>query len=186
MHGSFPGVGGRSDTDDGTPTGGLTIAAARSSGSDERWATMTPFELFGAGLALAAVVAVGTIVHELSHAFVLHAIGVSYDVEWLPGADDAGLVRASITGGWATVRLRGVPDDLAPWKLRLAALVPLVLATPFLLTLIGVLPDLSRAGNPAVSAAAIGWLACALPSPQDFSLFWHADRASQSSPNTTD
>jgi hypothetical protein len=51
------------------------------------------------------------------------------------------------------------------------------MATPLVLVLSGVLPDPARAGNQYLTAAMIGWLACAVPSPQDFSLFWYAERA---------
>jgi len=42
------------------------------------------------------------------------------------------------------------------------------------------------AETPVVAAAAIGWLACALPSPQDFSVAFYADRFLERSrdPNT--
>jgi hypothetical protein len=137
---------------------------------------VSPAELLGAGLVLVAAVAVGTIAHELSHAVALRAFGVPYELEWLPARDGAGLLRASVSGGWARVKPRGIPRGLSPWSLRTAALMPLLMSTPLALAALGVVPDPLRTGDPYLSAAAIGWLACALPSPQDFSLFWYAER----------
>ncbi len=138
---------------------------------------MSPVELIAAGVVLFAAVAVGTVIHELSHAAVLRAFAVPYEVVWLPMRTDVGALRAGLTGGWAAVRLGRVPPSCSPWALRVASLVPLLLAMPLPLVLCGVLPDPLRVGNPYLTAATIGWLACAVPSPEDFSLFWHAERA---------
>lgn len=133
--------------------------------------------LAAAGLALLAAVAVGTVAHELSHAVVLSALGVPFEIDWLPGREDRGLLAAGATGTWATVSPTRVPGHGAAWRLRAAALTPLVLATPLALALVGALPDPMQSGDPVSQAAAIGWLACAIPSPQDFSLVWYAERA---------
>lgn len=133
-------------------------------------------ELLGTGLALIAAVGAGTIAHELSHVIPLRAFGVSYDLEWLPKNEATGPLRASIAGGLASVQLRGIPGGLAPWKLRVAAFMPFLLSTPFALALVGLVPDPFQAGNSPLSAAFIGWLACAIPSPKDFSMFWYAER----------
>jgi hypothetical protein len=122
-------------------------------------------------------VVVGTIAHELSHAFALRVFGVPFEISWLPERSRTGLLRASIAGGWAVVSPRAIPPDLQPWRLRVAAMMPLLLATPLALVGFGVIPDPFVSGNPYAVAVAIGWLACALPSPQDFSLLWHADQA---------
>lgn len=119
----------------------------------------------------------GTITHELSHAFALRTFGVSFEMEWLPDRERTGLLRASIAGGWAQVRPRALPRDLEPWRLRVAAMMPLLLVAPLALVGFGVIPDPFTSGNPYQTAAAIGWLACALPSPQDFSLLWYAEQA---------
>jgi hypothetical protein len=38
-----------------------------------------------------------------------------------------------------------------------------------------------------LASVTVGWLACALPSPQDFSVFWHAERiVSEGGVPTTD
>lgn len=119
----------------------------------------------------------GTILHELSHAFALRAFGISFEMEWLPNRKHSGLLRASIAGGWASVRPLSLPSGLSPWSLRIAALMPLLLATPIVFIIVGVVPDPFGTGNPYVTAAAIGWLGCAIPSPQDFSLVWYAEQA---------
>ena len=139
-------------------------------------------QLVGAGLVLAVTVVVGTITHEFSHAFALRVFGVRFEMSWLPERDRTGLLRASIAGDWAAVRPRALPHDFEPWRLRVAAMMPLVLAVPLPLVALGVLPDPFASGNPYEVAVALGWLACALPSPQDFSLLWHAERAIEESP----
>jgi hypothetical protein len=136
-----------------------------------------PAVLLGAGFALVVAVVAGTVAHELAHALVLRTLGVPYRIEWLPDREEAGMFRAGLRGRWATVNPCNVPRGLSPWRLRVAALAPLGLATPLALALLGVLPDPFQTGNPYAGAAAIGWLACALPSPQDFSVVWYAERA---------
>lgn len=103
--------------------------------------------------------------------------GVPFEISWLPKRDRTGLLRASVTGGWATTRPLAIPGEFQPWQLRVAAMMPLFLATPLLLIGLGVLPDPFTSTGPYGAAVAIGWLACALPSPQDFSLLWYAERA---------
>lgn len=136
---------------------------------------MDPTELVAAGLVLVAAVVAGTVVHELAHALALEAFDVPYAVEWLP--DDAGAASAGVYGAWASVTPRAIPADLAPWRLKVAALAPLALGAPLALVPAGVLPDPFGTGSVLLQAATIGWLACALPSPQDFSLFAHAEDA---------
>lgn len=137
----------------------------------------TPVELVGAVVVLAGTVVAGTVAHELSHALALRAFDVPFAVEFFPDRDDAGLPRADVGGTWATVTPTAVPAEFAPWRLRTAAMMPLLLATPFALVAAGVLPDPFAAADPYPKTAALGWLACALPSPQDFSLLWYPRRA---------
>lgn len=132
--------------------------------------------LLGAGFALLAAVGAGIVVHELSHAAALRAFGVPYDVHWFPDRDDAGLLGAGVRGRWAVVTHPAIPRSASPSHLRAAALTPLLLATPFALVPLGIAPDPFRAGNVPLIAVTIGWLACALPSPGDFYVFWHAER----------
>lgn len=136
---------------------------------------MSPIQLLAAVTALLLSVAVGLLVHELAHAAALRASGVPCDVEWFPGS--GGLLGGGVAGRWATVTPRAVPEGLAPWRLRVASMMPLVLALPFVAVLAGVVPDpLATAGLP-LKLALVGWLACSLPSPQDFSVLFHAERA---------
>lgn len=134
-------------------------------------------ELVGAGVILFVAVVAGTVIHELTHAAVLRAFAVPYVIEWLPARTDVGPLRASVVGGWARVRPRRLPPTLSPWVLRVAALAPLVMAVPLVLVPLGVAPDPFETQNPYLIAATIGWTACAIPSHQDFSLVWHAERA---------
>lgn len=122
-----------------------------------------------AGVVLALSVAVGLVAHEWAHAAVLRLARVEYAVTYFPGRTD-GIVALVTTRPWAAVHPRPTGTE-PPWALRLAALAPALLALPvFGLALAGYV----TAETPVVAAAAIGWLACALPSPQDFSLVWNA------------
>ena len=136
---------------------------------------MQGIALVGAGLALLTTLGIGLVAHELTHAAVLHAFGVPYDIRWFPGqaADDS--LNAGVSSAWATVTPRRIPPGMSAWTLRLSAVAPLALAAPFLLVPAGVLPD-PLAGPAPVVAATVAWLGCALPSPRDFSLFWGADQ----------
>lgn len=133
-------------------------------------------EVVGVVLVALATVAVGTVAHELSHAVGLRALGVPYDVEWLPATDRSGLSGVVLYASLARVTPRAIPPGVSPLGLRLAAVAPLALATPAALVLLGVLPDPVASGDVLLAAAAVAWLGCALPSPQDFSVFWHADQ----------
>jgi hypothetical protein len=138
---------------------------------------VTPLEALLATVALGAGVAAGTVCHELAHALALRAARVPYDLVWLPDGSGRSVLHAAVTGRWATVEARPRPgvDDATP--VRVAALMPLALAAPFLLVPAGVLPDPLAGGDPVVVAAVVGWLACALPSPRDFSVAFYADSA---------
>ena len=137
----------------------------------------TPFSLVAVGAVMLCTLGVGTVAHEYAHALALRAIGVDCEIRWLTDRESAGLLRASLLGTWASVRPRNVPADAPAWGLRAAALMPLALLAPFALVVFGVLPDPLATGDPRVVAAAVAWAACALPSPQDFSVVWYAERA---------
>ena len=126
-------------------------------------------ELVGAACALVGTVCAGTVAHECTHAAVLAGFGVPYEIEWFPRTRGFAGSRAL-----ASVTPRSIPAGLPRWRLRTAAIVPVVLTVPFWPVVVGLVPDPLRTGGPAVQAAAVGWLACAIPSPADFSLFWHA------------
>lgn len=132
-------------------------------------------ELIGAGIVLLVTLRVGMVAHELTHAIVLKTIGVPYDVEWRSHGTEDGVFGVDVYRAWASVTPRSVPTGVSPWGFRLAAIAPFVLATPGVLILVGVLPDPVAAGNTYLTAATLGWFGFALPSPQDFSWFWHAD-----------
>lgn len=131
----------------------------------------------GAGAVLCLTVAVGVVAHELSHAAVLSLFGVRCDVSIGRGRFGVGRPDASASGALASVTPRETPPDASPWAMRLSAVAPLALAVPFLAVLAGAVPVPLSADGPLLGAWAVGWLACAIPSPQDFSVFWHAERA---------
>lgn len=128
---------------------------------------------------LAAVVLAGLIAHEWSHALVLRLAAVEYTISYAPNRKGGilGLLRSC---PWAVVHPH--PTGSEPtWVLRAAALAPLILAVPAL----GLLAAGNAATQPSITTAAIiGWLACAIPSPQDFSVAFHAHTALQDYPET--
>ncbi|MFC4249065.1 hypothetical protein ACFOZ7_19395 [Natribaculum luteum] len=131
---------------------------------------MIGFDVIAAVVVLALAVAGGLVAHEYAHAAVLRLAGIDYSLEYSPDRTD-GVVTALASGRWAVVRPRPTGDE-PPWVLRIAALMPLSLALPvFALGLGGYLPG---SDGLVVTAAAIGWLACAVPSPQDFSVAFYA------------
>lgn len=134
---------------------------------------MDLYELLVAGAVLAAVVSVGVGVHELLHALCLLAAGVPFEVEWLHGGR-GGRLGGGLFGTWASIRLGAVPPDLPAWQLRAASLSPLLLATPLVAVALGWLPDPFAGDDLHLQLAVVGLLACAIPSPADFSLCWHA------------
>ncbi|WP_415382227.1 hypothetical protein [Halosimplex sp. TS25] len=135
---------------------------------------MTPIEILAALAALAVAVSVGLVAHELAHAAVLRAAGVPHVIDWFPGKE-GGLLQAGLRGEWAAVRPRPGAETPA-WLLRVSAMMPLALVAPFALVPAGVVAD-PFAGEGIARFAVLGWMACALPSPQDFSVLWYAGRA---------
>lgn len=69
------------------------------------------------------------------------------------------------------------PEDVSPWFLRGAALMPLCLAFPLALIPFGVLPDPFVSGELGPKLALIAWIGCSIPSPQDFSVAWYPEMA---------
>ena len=122
---------------------------------------------------LALAVAAGLVAHEWSHALALRLAGVEYVVEYFPDRSD-GLVGVLASCPWAVVRPRPTGRE-APWTLRVAALMPLLLTLPLLA--LGAIGSLPSSDHLVATAAIIGWLACAVPSPQDFSVAFYAHRA---------
>lgn len=132
-----------------------------------------PLEILVGAVVVLGAVGTGTVVHELLHATVLELAGVDAEVRWLEGGR-AGRLGAGLFGTWASVRMTAVPVDLPPWQLRAAALAPLLLAAPLVVIAIGAVPDPFASDHLYPKLFLVGWLACALPSPQDFSLVWNA------------
>ena len=119
---------------------------------------------------LAASVVVGLIVHEYAHAFALRLAGVEYAVEYFPERGDS-VVTTLASCRWAHVSPQPTGEE-SPWVFRVAALMPLALAVPvFALGAGGTLPI---GEHLFVTAVVIGWLACSIPSPQDFSVAFYA------------
>lgn len=133
-------------------------------------------ELAGAAGILFATLAVGIVAHEFTHVLALRILGVTCELNLPPARHDAGVFGIGISQAWAAVVPRTIPPGISPWGLRLAAIAPIILAAPPLLVLTGVFPDPIETGNVYLVAATVAWLGCALPSPQDFSLFWYAEQ----------
>jgi len=131
--------------------------------------------LLGAGVVLFATVTIGLIAHELAHALVLRTLGVPSDIRWFPGRQ-ASVLAGGLTGTWASVTPRQIPEHVPTWGIQLSATAPLALATPLLPLVFGLVQPPLGGGSPYAAALLVGWLACSIPSPQDFSVFWHADR----------
>lgn len=134
---------------------------------------MAPFEPVVGAFVLAAAVGFGTVAHELLHAGCLRAAGVPCEIR--RGGTEGGGLGGALVGALASVHPTRIPEGLAAWQLRVAALSPLALAVPLLAIGAGLVPDPFAGENLLAQLALIGWLACALPSPRDFGLFWHAD-----------
>lgn len=123
--------------------------------------------------ALALGVSSGLLAHEGTHAAVLHACGIGYTVTIVPDRGGHPL-RWLARQPWAVVHPQP-STDTPPVALKGASLAPFALAVPpFAIALAG---GGSALAHPITTAFAIGWLACAIPSPQDFAVAFHADRA---------
>lgn len=130
----------------------------------------------GVVFALLVTACIGVVAHELSHAVILHFLGIPYEIEWFPADSGGRQFSVGVFGAWASVTPCRIPQTAPTWGLRLSAIAPFVLLFPFVLVTAGLLPNPLHEGD-AFTAVAIAWLGCALPSPQDFSVFWYADSA---------
>jgi hypothetical protein len=133
---------------------------------------MEPLALAAAGVVLLVTVGVGIVAHELSHAAVLYLFGVQCDIAIGPGGECHGR-----SDSWAVVTPRGLSRETSAWAMRLSSVAPLGLAAPVVLVATGVAGHPGQTDSLLLTAWSIGWLACAIPSPRDFSVFWYADRA---------
>ena len=157
-----------------------TTVAATTTATATTTTTTTITTTIGAGCILALAVVSGLIAHEWSHAIVLRLAAVDYEIRYLPDRSERqrdgwgpnSVVALLRSCPWAAVAPKPTGTEPA-WLFRLAALAPLCLALPvFGLGIGGYL----TADTPIVAAAAIGWLACSIPSPQDFSIVFYAHR----------
>ncbi|WP_049926963.1 hypothetical protein [Halopiger goleimassiliensis] len=124
-----------------------------------------------AGCGLALAVAIGLLVHEGTHALVLRLARIEYGVSLFPGRSK-GVLGLLASCPWAAVHPRPA-GEVPPWKLRLAALAPLAMGLPVLVFVGSGTVSLE---TPLGTAVTIGWLGCAIPSPQDFSVAFYAHR----------
>lgn len=138
---------------------------------------MDPLSVVAGGVVLGGTVAAGVVGHELSHALGLWLAGVPCRVEWLPGRRGATL-RERLRGPPARVTPTRLPDDLAPWRLRVAAMMPLCLVVPVVAAVAWGIDPLAAGPRP-LALATVAWVGCALPSPRDFSVLWYPDRAAR-------
>ena len=135
---------------------------------------MTPIEISAAVVVLALAVSAGLVTHELAHGAVLRAAGVPHDIHWFPGREGS-VFRAGLRGKWAAVEPQPV-GETPSWTVRVSSMMPLVMLVPLALVPTGVVGNPFATGGVA-RFAVLGWMACALPSPQDFSVLWYADEA---------
>lgn len=133
-----------------------------------------------AGGLLVCTVLLGLVAHECTHALVLGLARVEYTVTFAPGRTD-GIIGLVTSCPWAVVQPHPTGRESAT-VLRIAALAPLVLAIPVFG--LGVSGHLS-VESPLATAVGIGWLACAIPSPQDFSVAFYAHRALEAVPTNS-
>ncbi|WP_247000787.1 hypothetical protein [Halosolutus gelatinilyticus] len=142
---------------------------------------MIGMDVVVAGCVLAVAVVAGLVAHEWSHALLLRLAGVEHTIVYFPRRSD-GFVGLLASCPWAVVRPHPTGRE-PPWVLRVTALAPLLLTVPVLG--LGVGGYLTTA-QPVLTAAAIGWLACAIPSPQDFSVVFYAHRVLDRETGPTD
>lgn len=137
---------------------------------------MTPSELFTAVVILLASGTIGIVAHEFAHAVALRIFGISFRIDWFPDSRDDGLLGMIFLGKLAAVTPQRFPQEDAALGLRVASMMPLILLLPLAGIPLGILPAPVLAESLYLKVALIGWLACALPSPQDFSVLWYAPR----------
>jgi hypothetical protein len=63
------------------------------------------------------------------------------------------------------------------------AIAPVVLTVPVIFMGLGILPSALAGGTILYLTTTLAWLGCALPSPQDFSLFWYAGEVLEQPPD---
>lgn len=128
--------------------------------------------LLALGSLLVVTLALGVCVHELLHLVPLSFTDAEYTISVLPDAGESALQNA-VTGGLVRVEIAHVPDATPDWVLRVAALLPVLLALPLALVLAGLLPNPVTAGDHAGTVALVALTGCGLPSPADWSVVWY-------------
>lgn len=145
---------------------------------------------FALGPVLLVALAVGICVHELLHVVPLRFIGADYTVTVLPADDEPptadsasttddtlptvwATLQSALTGGLVRVEVTHLPSDAPDWVVRVAALLPILLAVPMLLVAAGVLPDPVAANDHLATILVVAAAACGLPSPADWAVVWH-------------
>ena len=127
------------------------------------------------GTALLLTVAAGVVAHEALHVLVLRSAGVRCSLAFRTAREGSGF-QTLVSGSWASVEMKSVPDDCPNWRLRVAAMAPLAMLVP-----VGAyawfVTSGAATGSLTGSMVVIGWMACALPSPADFSIVWHTEEA---------
>lgn len=147
-----------------------------ASGTILHWLTL--------GSVLLGTLAVGICAHELLHLVPLSFVDASYTVTVLPSDESmtsgdseeptplAGL-RSGLKSGLVRVEVTHVPERTPDWLLRVAALLPVVLALPLVLVAAGVVPDPLSTGDHVTTVVLVALTGCGLPSPADWSVVWH-------------
>jgi|AntDeeMinimDraft_5_1070356.scaffolds.fasta_scaffold00216_13 hypothetical protein len=129
-----------------------------------------------AGLGLLLSVVGGVLVHELLHVLVLRSGGVRCSLVLRRVRGEQGGFQTLVSGSWASVEMKSIPAECSNWRLRGASMAPLAMLLP-----VGAYAWAVTSGHAAGtlfgSMVVIGWMACALPSPADFSVVWHTDEA---------
>ena len=121
------------------------------------------------GGALALGLGAGLLAHEFAHAVVARALGIECTVDFLPNWD--GTLCGVLTGR-PLAHVTPLPSiAVSPWRYRAAAVAPLALTAPVVIA--GVSGHVPADDPTPLTVLAICWLACALPSPQDFSVAFH-------------
>jgi hypothetical protein len=127
---------------------------------------------------LLVTLAVGVFAHELLHLLGLSFTDAEYTVTVLPDAGESSLQNA-VASGLVRVEITRVPDSTPDWMLRVAALLPVLLALPLALVLAGELPDPIAAGDHAATVALVALTGCGLPSPADWSVVWYGSELAE-------
>lgn len=124
-------------------------------------------------IALFGSLFLGIVVHESLHLLVLRRAGVDCSLT-VESTRNWRSLQAIVAGRIASVELESIPSSCSPWHLRLAALAPLAMV-PVAGGYVALVGGGLAADTLVGSMVLVGWLACALPSPADFSIVWRPE-----------